>query len=240
MDASGGVRREYLLAGMRVVWPIAARREPRPPVSYPQSVSIPFEVMNLALIGPCGGVGGQAVAGGITADVVPFFSILLPTADRRIPMIGLPDNRRLNRLVSPGELRFPITHPTIEVDRRVDVDGKIMNVVRHNDVPADTPCRRVLPCSTQKTMDVFAGQHRPPVLGADGVEDDRGTASRFKNPMRGMFAAIGRVRLPPNPGCGGRCRGLFVVHRRKVCGDGCRLADQLGGSLALPEPRRPR
>jgi len=99
-----------------------------------------------------------------------------------------------------------------EMEHRLHLARKQMNVIRHHNVASDEPCRGLAPGAYNRVMNVQGRQNRSPLHSAGSHENnDCAVVPLSRRKMNGMFASSPRsarmdmllhVLLPENRTCG--------------------------------------
>jgi hypothetical protein len=92
-------------------------------------------------------------------------------------------------------LGFQVGHPVLVSDLAADVTGKEMNVIRHDHVTAQKPCRSVCGNVAEDAVEVVACQDRPTMLYAERVKDDGRLVVDILDAMHRMPASREGVAL---------------------------------------------
>ena len=179
------------------------------------------EFEDLSLIRPIVRPRNQVLSNRIVSDVFPFLRVLIPVADPVVPVVRLPT--AVTYSTAPTELRFPVPDPSVEFEFGLAERAEQMEMVGHDDVPADTPSLSFAPDGVQRPMHLSSPQPLSSVLGANREKDDDREIFRLDQAMPRMLAC--------------RTHGRFIFRRlhsdhRPFVATGCDI--RLGGSLALP------
>lgn len=184
--------------------------------------------MHLSLKRPIRRRADEAVPNRIVPDVKPFLLIGRCRSYPCIPMIRLPTPVRIpNRF---RELGLPILHPAVKRNVPARPAGKEMDMIRHDDIAANSPRVRLLPDASRGVMNSRLGQPAGTAFRANRSEDDGWLAVNVENAVDRMTTVLevggSAGASPSRADVGNRAKR----HRIVPCKN-----RRLGRSLALPD-----
>jgi hypothetical protein len=105
----------------------------------------PSQLMQLALVWPIICTSHQSGAHGIAANIFPFLVIVIAPSQLSVPAIALPQWFILLNWPCPSHRTTPVLHPRLERCVWISWAREEVDVVWHENIPADMPTVRTTP-----------------------------------------------------------------------------------------------
>ena len=142
--------------------PRCARKWTRQSLASPDWLLRPVDIMHAAFVGPVLRASDQSFANGILLYIEPFLRITLAVTQSMMPATRLEVPFGISMF--PAKITFPISDPFLNGEGGVARRAKAVQVIRHQEVIADQPCRRFQPSLVDELPSCVACQPRLVIL----------------------------------------------------------------------------
>jgi hypothetical protein len=179
----------------------------------PRSSIVPFQQIEVALIGPVFCALDITVTHWIVFHIFPFFRVRFSAPQLTVPEISLPNRQLISLWPCSRDVIFPKGDPIVKRARRKSIwRAKQMDMIWHNDVAADAPEIRRFPSIDNALQGVFIRKQPSSLMRANCQKNNDGAKTGLHGWKMGWpFSSIAfewrrhlEGRAPASPRINGR------------------------------------